>query len=542
MAVYDRKVASEAVKLAYPKFQITPALLVHVIPGTKFMSPEVHELKYFVIDQNERKQIRDDVPVYIVVILPRPLAQRKTGMVWGMLTKDKLTWALQNKKPITPRMCIAPGTVITRPVVATSRQEIPRGSAKWMLNTSEPAPPECTQSFMMQAVLSRIDNWRAAHNRTDAPVSLKGEKSDSFFLVNDINVLNEAESFRFILTVVATANRLQYPEWAELADIFVRLELDLLRQRLSSSFRDDASLFHLYHIACGERGRGQWDISRVEYKTLSGLILDEFVGKEGFGILPSIKNWLNAHYPPDAVCLAVPFEQCLDLVRRRAVKLHKGTAFVPVSAIPPTIVEFTRERIHKCLAQGIQETKQQRGRLGPWSDPRCNELVGVIWRALRQFKPGGNAVMQKDAKIHSAYDYVVFMDTRAPPCMRALVQRHVPYAGRKAFMNFASRMGIPKRLVMAKWRQPFQAHWGPNRSFDSQWKGIQAEYEWMESKQSRKRVHCFQMTQEGLCPFMNNQKVSCLTREAHAQCSKAQNLTGDSHLALYPVMRVKPLA
>lgn len=110
MALFDRKLALEAVKLAFPKGG-HPPLLVHTIPEANFWVHEARELRSFKLGTAEQVQIRDNKPEYTVVVLPSQLADKgdRKGVVWGIVRLDTLRKSITNKWPLTPRVCRGPG-------------------------------------------------------------------------------------------------------------------------------------------------------------------------------------------------------------------------------------------------------------------------------------------------------------------------------------------------------------------------------------------------------------------------------------------------
>lgn len=479
-----------AVKRAYPNGH--PPELVHKQPANDMRSALL--IKGFGVPE-----IKDKNGDHVVVIEPNIMSEHKAPIVWGILANSKLRWALENKAPITPKMCVPPGATSKAIVLA---QKLPVGSRRWMLNTTEPAPAEVTQSFMRQAIETRIRHWG----------SKQGDSS--IFLVNDLDVMMETQSFHFVLTAVATANRLRNPEWGDLADVFLRLELSLLKFRLVTSFAHD--LLRLYRIAKPTHTL----ISEIPHIELLNMFEDD-------------KEWIATRYSVKERILALPFEHCLDLLGKRDVVLHKGIVFVPESRLVSTIRDFTRTRIRKCLAIGIQDSKRK-GKVGPWADERCRELIALVKTALQHFKPGGSTPLPRDVLVKSAAEYEAFMKTRAPPCMQQMHDRHVPNKGRLLFINFTSRMGIPRKFVLEKWRKPFQAHWGQRNDF----KSLEGEFEWAEKKGAKKRVSCNHIVQCGHCPFVTK-AANALPLEARNACSRHQQLQGDASFALFPVLRVK---
>lgn len=476
---------------------------------------------------------------FTVVIEPNALSEHKGPLVWGILPNSKFQWALEHKAPITPKMCQPPGVptalvlapkpepsaVELPPPPSSTTHKIPRGSEHWKLNTSEPAPVEVHQSFMRLAIETRIRNW-------------SGKPSDALYLVNDFDVLMETQSFWFMLTVVATANRLRQPEWSELADIFLKQELKLLRLRLTTSFKDQ--LTRLYPIAARiTQPLQEATAHELEEKLVSDLSPEDKddnqdTRAEKRKAVQDVKEWIQRNYPPGQRILKVPFEHCLWCLRQRRIAVHQGLAYITQDKLQSTICDFMRTRIKQCVAEGIQESR--RGRVGPWANERCRELIQLVRRALLQLQPGGSTQLPKDVLVKSAAEYEAFMNTRAPPCMLQMYNRHVPNKGRLVFINFTARMGIPRQFVIGQWRAAFQAHW-QSRS-EAEWKSLNGEFDWAERKGARKKVTCNQMAQNGLCPFMKG-PASALTLEARNFCTKHQKLTGDAQFALLPVMRVK---
>jgi hypothetical protein len=104
----DSVVAREAASLAF-RGQSWPPVLTHKLPVAKFWQREVHELTSFKLTRAELDQIHDNVPAYTVVILPNQLCERRTGMVWGVITLSQLRFVAEKKYSVTPRMCKGPG-------------------------------------------------------------------------------------------------------------------------------------------------------------------------------------------------------------------------------------------------------------------------------------------------------------------------------------------------------------------------------------------------------------------------------------------------
>jgi hypothetical protein len=540
-------------------------LLKHQIPKDKAWAPEVNTYNSFVMTQDERFQLKPGVLEYTVVILPHPLAELKQVSVWGNVTRDQLKWASEKKDArITRRMCTLPhGTPmqlaapeVKAPLVSVRSWRIPNGSLDWKLNTDElgVAEIEMNQQTMERILLARFRNWQVAWSlrKTDHKATalrqLNPTEAKSLYLVDKDDIFAEFHSFAFVMAVTALADRIRFPIWTELANLLVELELSLLRLRLATSFYDDKHTCHLYCISGSELAKRPFYaeiLDRVKdplpmeairlFKTdpeVDGL---EFDAKTGIvNIKPNV--WLNKVYGEEAkdMFLVVPFEQCLSLVAKRQVYLLGGKAFMPMSRGRRCVVDYTHERLKICMAQGIQQSRK--GKSGPWADARARDLIGLVWRALQKFRPGGSATIAKDTNVTSVDDYIKFMKERAPACMRLMHNIHIPNRTRLYFINFTSQLGIPSRLVLQVWRRPFDARYGAKA--EKERKGLEGEFKWGATTGTRFQATCNSIVKCGRCPFVKGE-ASGLTAEARNACSKEQGLTGDGQFALKPILRVK---
>lgn len=559
------QMVAEALKALYPRGDHAQ-LLYHQIPKNNPWAPEVDTYNSFVVTKDERCQLKDEILEYTVVIKPHPQAKLKQVSIWGNITRDQLKWAFEKKDVcVSRRMCTLPrGTPVQlaapevkRSSISASSWRIPSGSLDWKLNTDEfkiKIETEIDQQTLERVLLARFRNWQVAWSlrKTDHKATalrqLNPAEAKSLYLVDQDDISAEFHSFAFVMAVTALADRIRFPIWTELANLLVELELSLLRLRLATSFYDDKRTCHLYCISGSEVSKRPFYaeiLDRVKdplpmeairlFKTdpeVDGL---EFDAKTSIvNIKPNV--WLNEVYGEEAkdMFLVVPFEQCLSLVAKRQVYVLGGKAFMPMSRGRRCVVDYTHERLKICMAQGIQQSRK--GKSGPWADSRARDLIGLVWRALQKFRPGGSATIAKDTNVASVDDYIKFMKERAPACMRLMHSIHIPNRARLYFINFTTQLGIPSRLVLQVWRRPFDARYGSKA--DKERKGLEGEFKWGATTGTRFQATCNSIVKCGRCPFVKSQ-ASALTAEARNACSKEQGLTGDGQFALKPLLRVK---
>lgn len=555
-----------ALKEAFPQGGAPPRLVYKVFnPFSKDKPKPATEVRGFPLD-SVKNQIKGNIACYTVILLPDIRAVPNKAVCWGVVSKSSVDWALNNKRPLTRIACMPPaqlGAVLAgektgngagsgsgsnpAPLVqpksaAVLDFRLPTGTFQWQLNTHEFSDDiECDMTTLVQAIDTRIRNWKTCKNRgraldDTALLALPLDKRSQLLLDTKEAVKLEVYGFRVILGIVGCADWIEYPEWKELTELFIQLELNLLRLRLRTSYATDEHLKHLYLAA----GNALPNSRKTFTAEITHLEDDHKGSRVEWG---RIVNWTKetSNHSNGKPYLWVPFEQALHLVRRKQVALLNGKALVDISKVGEEIVSFTRQRIEFMIALG--QKNRRKGDKGIWGDKRARELISMVMRALRRFRPGGEAAMPTDVKISSVESYLKFIDERAPKCMQNMSQQHVTFEGRKALSNFAIKAGIDRRWPLEAWKKPFAAHYTRNgRNAESEWKGVENEFKWTEEKIGRgpnRRVTCDKVAAAGYCPYIQKGKNSGKAGTALTLCAKDQGLEGEEQFARFPVLRLK---